>query len=168
MKLMIRSRGFFTSLLGIIDPVPAEYLGPEKVRLFMYLQFVWSLYNVLDLCIFVGVPEFSLFSLNDLVTMVRSVSGWETSLWELLKAGERGITMARCFNAREGFGKKDDLLPERLFQPLEEGPLKGKFIDIKQFEEALSLYYEMMGWERKNGVPKEAKLHELGIGWIKL
>jgi len=154
--------------LGIVDPVPVEYLGPEKVRLFMYLQFLWSLYNVLDLCIFVGVPEYSLFSLNDLVSMVRSVTGWQTSLWELLKAGERGITMARCFNVREGFGRGNDRLPERVFQPLGGGVLEGKSIDKEEFEQALTLYYEMMGWERKNGVPKKAKLHELGIGWIKL
>jgi len=154
--------------LGIVNPVPAEYLGPEKVRLFTYLQFIWSLYNVLDLCIFVGVPEYSLFSLNNLVDMVEGVTGWESSLWELLKAGERGITMARCFNVREGFGREDDILPERLFEPLETGALKGKSVDKEEFEKALSLYYEIMGWEKRNGIPRKAKLHELGIGWIRL
>lgn len=36
------------------------------------------------------------------------------------------------------------------------------------FEQALTLYYEMMGWEKKNGVPNQAKLHGLDVGWIKL
>jgi aldehyde:ferredoxin oxidoreductase len=30
---------------------------------------------------------------------------------------------------------------------------------------AIKLYYGMMGWD-KNGVPTEAKLEELGIGWV--
>jgi aldehyde:ferredoxin oxidoreductase len=24
----------------------------------------------------------------------------------------------------------------------------------------------MMGWDEQTGVPREAKLHELGIGWV--
>jgi aldehyde:ferredoxin oxidoreductase len=33
-------------------------------------------------------------------------------------------------------------------------------------EAALSLYYEMMGWDPETGVPRAAKLHELGIAWV--
>jgi aldehyde:ferredoxin oxidoreductase len=74
--------------------------------------------------------------------------------------------MARVFNLREGFGRKDDTLPERLFEPLENGPLQGKAIDRKRFAETLTMYYEAMGWDSKEGVPTAGKLAELNLFWL--
>jgi len=153
-------------LFGITEPVSATSLNEKKVRLFIHLQYLWSLYNVLDLCIFVGVPENRMLTLEKLVDLVKAVTSWsKTSIWELVKAGERGITMARAFNVREGFTTRDDVLPERLHQPLKSGPYKGFAIDKKEFAKAKNLYYEMMGWDEE-GIPKKGKLVELGIEWI--
>jgi aldehyde:ferredoxin oxidoreductase len=151
--------------LGILEPVAGAELGPRKVRNYIYLHFIWSLYNSLGVCNFVSGPTWAL-PLNKLVEVVASVTGWDTSIWELLKIGERTITMARAFNIREGFGRKDDMLPDRLFEPLESGPLKGKGIDRQEFEEALTMYYEAMGWDSKNGIPTGGKLAELNLHWL--
>lgn len=153
------------SPLGIIDPVPSEDLSGAKVRLFVYLQYIWALHNVLDWCIFTTVPEFRAMSLDELVQIVQAITGWRTSLFELLKAGERGLTMARAFNCREGFTAADDRLPERFFEPMRDGTLRGHAIDRDQFNAALRLYYGMMGWDEQ-GVPSRAKLEELAVGWI--
>lgn len=152
--------------LGLLEPVSPLDMGPAKVRNYLYLHFVWSLYNSLGVCNFVAGPVWAL-PLNQLVEVVKAVTGWETSLWELLKAGERTVTMARVFNLREGFGRKDDTLPDRLFEPLEGGPLKGKGIHRKEFEEALTLYYEAMGWDAQDGVPAKGKLAELNLSWCR-
>ncbi len=151
--------------LGLLGAIPTLDFGPKKVRNFIYLQLVWSLYNSLGVCNFAAGPVWAL-PLNKLVEVVQAVTGWETSLWELLKVGERAITMARVFNLREGFGRKDDTLPERLFEPLESGPLQGKKIERKEFEEALSMYYEAMGWDAQDGVPTRGKLAELNLFWL--
>ena len=45
------------------------------------------------------------------------------------------------------------------------GALQGHAIDHEQFERALQLYYGMMGWDEQ-GVPTQAKLVELDVGWI--
>jgi aldehyde:ferredoxin oxidoreductase len=153
------------SPLGLIDPVPAEDLSAAKVRLFTYLQFVWGFHDVLDWCIFTAVPEFRAISLNQLVEVLHCVTGWRTSLFELLKAGERGITMARAFNVLFGFTAADDKLPERFFEPMRAGTLKGHAIDKAEFQEALQLYYGMMGWTA-DGIPTRGKLEELGVGWV--
>jgi len=150
---------------GILKPLPATDFGPEKVRMFVHLQYLWSLYNVLDLCIFVGVPEHRMTTLQQLVELVEAVTGWKTGIWDLAKAGERGITMARVFNVKEGFTPADDVLPERLHQPLQGGPLEGARIDKEAFEKAKFLYYDMMGWD-PHGVPRRGKLVELGIDWL--
>jgi aldehyde:ferredoxin oxidoreductase len=151
--------------VGITDPVPAEDISPAKVRLFAYLQQIWGFHDVLDWCIFTAVPEFRAISLNQLVEVLGSVTGWRTSLFELMKAGERGVTMARAFNTVHGFTARDDCLPERFFEPMRAGTLKGHAIDRQAFDEALPLYYSMMGWDA-SGKPTRGKLEELGVGWV--
>lgn len=151
--------------LGILEPVPALEMGPRKARNFTYLHFIWSLYESLGVCNFVAGPVWAL-TLPKLVEVVQAITGWETSLWELMKAGERTVNMARVFNLREGFGRKDDTLPDRLFQPLESGALKGTGIDRQEFEELLTLYYEAMGWDPREGVPTRGKLAELNLFWL--
>jgi aldehyde:ferredoxin oxidoreductase len=153
------------SPLGLLDPMPSQSIGPEKVRLFVYLQYVWSLHDVLNWCIFTTVPEFRAMSLNRLVEVVASITGWKCSLFELLKAGERGITMARAFNYRHGFTAADDAIPERFFEPMRDGTLKGVKIDKAAFDQAVELYYGMMGWDTK-GMPTRAKLIELNLEWV--
>ena len=153
------------SPVGIIEPVPAEDLSAQKVRLFTYLQFIWGFHDVIDWCIFTAVPEFRAISLTQIVEVLNSVTGWRSSLFELLKAGERGITMARAFNVIFGFDSNDDTLPHRFFEPMRAGTLKGHKIDEEAFSEAKNLYYGMMGWDGK-GIPTRAKLEELNVGWI--
>jgi len=151
--------------LGILAPVDSLDLGPRKVRLFIYLQQIFNLYNSVGMCNFVGIP-FGPLPLSKLVDGINAATGWETSLWELLKVGERAGTMARVFNTREGLSANDDTLPERLFSPLEGGPLQGVRIDKDQFRQALKDYYQMAGWDPDTGIPTKAKLEELDLGEI--
>ncbi len=151
--------------VGILDPVPAEDLSAAKVRLFVYLQQIWGFHDVLDWCIFTAVPEFRAISLNQLAEILHYVTGWHTSLFEVMKAGERGVTMARAFNYIYGFSAADDTLPPRFFEPMRAGTLQGHKIDRQAFEEGKLLYYGMFGWD-EGGRPTRAKLEELNVGWI--
>ena len=153
--------------LGITEPVPAMSLGLDKVRLFILNQKVWGLYNMLDICIFVAAPGHTL-SLHHVQDLVRASTGWDTSLYELMEAGERGIVMAKLFNAREGFTREDDVLPLRLSEPLKEGAAKGVRVDPEELKEAVNLYHEMMGWNRETGLPHKGKLLSLGLDWVEL
>jgi aldehyde:ferredoxin oxidoreductase len=151
--------------LGILDPVDVLDLGPKKVRLFIYLQQYWDLLNSLGVCMFTTKP-FGPHTFNGIVDYVKAVTGWQTSLFDLLKVGERHANMARIFNLREGFTSKDDTLPDRLFNPMEGGTLKGKKIDKEKFSKAIETYYQMMGWDPETGVPKKEKLAELDLDWL--
>jgi aldehyde:ferredoxin oxidoreductase len=51
-----------------------------------------------------------------------------------------------------------------MFQPLQNGHLKGVAIDRDEFDNALRLYYQMVGWSDE-GVPTPAKLAELELTW---
>lgn len=147
--------------LGILEPVGPLDLSWKKVRAFVYLQRWWSFFNMAGICDFGPAPRGAM-PIEDVVKLVNAATGWNTSLMELMDAGERSINMARLINLREGFTKEDDTLPERLFEGLKNGRLKGTAISKEEFKEALSLYYSMIGWD-ENGVPTKGKLLELNI-----
>ena len=154
----------FVKPLGILRPVNRLSLGPDKVRLFIYLSLWWGLFDCLGFCKFTVVPQpAGVLQVHHIVDLVKAATGWNTSLWELMKASERVINLTRAFNIREGFTSKDDSLPDRFFQPLMFGARKGSKIHKKEFKEALRLFYEMMGWDPETGIPKKAKLRELGL-----
>lgn len=146
---------------GILEPVDILDLSWKKIRAFVYLQKWWSFFNMAGICDFVPVPRGAMPA-EDVVALVKASTGWETSLWELMIAGERTINMARLFNLREGFTREDDTLPDRLFEGLKKGRLEGNHVSQEDFEEAISMYYSMMGWNEK-GEPSKGKLLELNI-----
>lgn len=80
----------------------------------------------------------------------------------LLRIGERIICLERCFNIREGFGRKDDCLPARLTsEPLRNaGPSTGQA--VKALDSLLDEYYKALGYDNE-GVPTAEKLKDLGI-----
>jgi aldehyde:ferredoxin oxidoreductase len=147
--------------LGILQPVPERSLGPEKVRLYTYLHIERSLSNSLLLCMFVSNPMAPM-TINKLTEVTRAVTGWDISEWEMMKVGERGITLARLFNLKHGLTASDDRLPSRMMEPIREGRKAGWVVDAHELEDSIKTYYGMMGWD-DHGVPTPARLAELGI-----
>jgi aldehyde:ferredoxin oxidoreductase len=151
--------------LDLREPPPEGSFGPEKVRFAAYTQIFYSILDTLELCQFVWGPAWTLYGPTEMVEMVNAITGWNTSLFELMKVGERRLNLMRVFNAREGFGRKDDKLPKKFYEALEgTGPTAGVKIDPAEFETALDLYYQINGWTA-DGVPTPAKLIDLGIEW---
>jgi aldehyde:ferredoxin oxidoreductase len=151
--------------LDLLDPQSDFSLGPEKVRFALYTQQFYSLLDSVNVCQFVWGPAWHLYGPNQLVEMVRAVTGWEVSLWELMKVGERRLNMMRAFNAREGFTREHDILPPKLAQPRVGGASDGMFVAPAELEQAKDSYYAMSGWD-DSGVPTRAKLEELGVSWV--
>ena len=105
--------------------------------------------------------------MEELLEIIQSTTGWKTSWFELMKLGERSINMARVFNYREGFSSKDDTLPEVFYRDFKGGPLGGQgAMNKKDFEKAIKLRYELMGWNPDTGIPAPAKLIELSLDWL--
>jgi len=150
--------------LGIVTPPKALDNGPDKVRYFIAGEKTWAMNNTLGLCNFVVAPLFSM-TYAKLCEAVEAITGWETSLHELMLGAERSIVLARMFNVREGLGRKDDALFRRLHEPLPDGVLKGTTLERKEFQEAIDMYYEMMNWD-KEGVPTKGSLRALSLDWL--
>jgi aldehyde:ferredoxin oxidoreductase len=156
------SQGHPMGPLGLIEPLDPLTLDSKKVRAFFETQKVWSSYNSIGMCDFVGAPLNSL-EMEPLVAYINAVTGWNMSLYELMKVGERNNTLARLFNIREGFTPADDVLPQRLHEGIGNGPIKGERVDPDQFFAARRVYYQMAGWDPETGQPTPAKLAELGL-----
>jgi aldehyde:ferredoxin oxidoreductase len=79
-------------------------------------------------------------------------------LWHV---GEKVYNLERCFNIREGFSRKDDTLPKRMYtEPLQGGMRDGEI--IREPDVIIDEYYEARGWD-KNGIPTKATLKRLGL-----
>ena len=142
-------------------------MSDEKIRFAMTSQYMYSAMDSLNLCQFVYGPAWQLYGPDDMVELVRAVTGWEdVSFAELQKVGERRLNMMRAFNAREGMDRKNDVVPEKLFKPLKGGASDGWKLDRDEVESALDKYFEFCGWDVKTGVPTRAKLEELDLGWV--
>ncbi|MFN2286295.1 MAG: aldehyde ferredoxin oxidoreductase family protein [Anaerolineae bacterium] len=145
--------------MGLLEAMNLESLGPEKVQATIYHTMASVLQNCLTICFFTA------WSLQELREMVQAATGWDVGEYELLKVGERAMTLARVFNMREGLTVEDDQLCPRSYSPTQGGALAEGGIDMEELREAAHTYYGMMGWDRKTGVPTVEKLHELGVGW---
>ncbi len=150
--------------LGISAAQPAISLNAEKMRQFYLLEKVTSLEKVIGYCFFGPAPR-SYILMEEVLESVNAATDWNLTLDDLLEIGERATNMARVFNAREGFSREDDTLPERLFNALENGPLAGVSFPRDEFEAALTVLYGLKGWDLETGTPTRARLESLSLGW---
>jgi len=146
--------------LGILDALPSLELSPAKARMWTYFVTMRSLWNHLCMCIFLP------YSLQQMTRLVQAVTGWDVTDWELMKVSERAMAMTRLFNIRAGQTPADDTLPDRLFEPLQNGPLQGVALDRQRFLATRDLVYDMLGYDRNTGTPLAWKLYELGLDWL--
>ncbi|WP_292389383.1 aldehyde ferredoxin oxidoreductase family protein [Methanosarcina sp. UBA5] len=125
------------------------------------LQVFENLTAVLDSFVFC---PYSGFVFNEELgsALLLSAAGMEISPADLLKIGERIYNLERMYNLKAGFTRKDDTLPERLFE--NEGENKGYGLPRQEFEAAIQEYYHYRGWNEE-GVPRSEKLEELGLSF---
>jgi aldehyde:ferredoxin oxidoreductase len=80
---------------------------------------------------------------------------------DFLRCGERSFNVKRVFNAREGMGKKEDVLPYRFtHEPLKQWASKDL---TARTQEMLDEYYRLRGWAPETGWPTQEKLAELSL-----
>lgn len=92
-------------------------------------------------------------------------SGRDLSEAEMLQAGERTWNIEKAYNTRCGATRSDDIIPRRFFEePLKGGgPSGGTVVDRGKFEAILDEYYDDRGYDPGSGLPKRARLVDLGL-----
>ena len=88
--------------------------------------------------------------------LLTRVTGEEWTAEQMGEIGRRVINIGRAFNQREGFDRRHDTVPKRVVtEALQHGPAKGQVIPQEVFDDMLSQYYEVMGWDENGIMPEE-------------
>ena len=152
--------------LGLEQPQPELALNDDVARYAFVTQCLYSCLDSLDICQFIFGAGWQLYDPDQLVETVQAITGWDVTMDELMKVGEKRINLMRLFNLRAGINGSADMLPRKIFQPLTGGKSDGRSIDPEEFEQALHAYYRLAGWDVETGIPEQAKLDTLGIDWV--
>jgi len=152
---------------GINETHDPGEISDAKALFYWNTQKAFSLMDTLPVCV-LCFGFWTIFDFDDLVGFVNAATGWKMTLYEMLQVAERRIHMQRAFNAREGLTNEDDKLPQRIFEALKgAGPTDGYEYDREAFDNAKQLYYELAGWDTDDGYPRDVKLKEFAIEWVK-
>ena len=152
--------------IGLTNPQPDDVLNQEKVRYALTTQYLYSAMDTINICQFVFGPAWQLYGPGQLAEMVRSVTGWELTIEDLLRIGERRLNLLRAFNALEGIGREADKLPRKMYKALQGGASDGIVLTKEEIETAKDIYYEIAGWSVTTGIPTREKLEQLDLGWV--
>jgi aldehyde:ferredoxin oxidoreductase len=105
------------------------------------------------------------FGLHWYPEYLHAITGHRREWDDLYNTGDRIYNLIRAYWKREipQFGRSWDSPPDRWFEePQTRGKMKGVKVDREKYEQMLSYYYELRGWDEK-GIPLQKTLDDLGL-----
>ncbi len=141
-------------------PPPAS--GPREsdgkaLRLIWHERFAAAL-DAAGFCRRLGLMAYQITP-GELIALLGAVSGRAITGADLVRIGERIVTIDRMFTRRYASNSQDTLPDRYLREPLSSGPTAGHTPPLAAL---LAEYYARHGWD-SNGDPTSARLAELGI-----
>jgi len=119
--------------------------------------------EALGFCVFTSTAAFAVNPEN-MAELFGHALDIDFSEEELMLGGRRIVTLERCFNAREGARRQDDVLPWRMMnEPVPDGPNKGMITDQAMLDRFLDEYYALHGWDPATGIPRLETLKALDL-----
>lgn len=142
---------------SIHDPFIAN---PQEVQVLVDMENALATLDATGGCKFMGI----LLTAEEIAELIVSATGWDFSVAEFRKTGERIYNLERAFCVREGLRREQEVLPARLMEdPLPDGPAEGMRLDWATMEMMKDSYYQRRGWDLRTGIPTPEKLQELGL-----
>lgn len=126
-----------------------------KAQLVKIAQDLGMVVNAAPLCI----APMGTWSTDDWVDMIRTTSGFDYDVNELMECGERIWLLKRGLDNIMGITAADDRLPKKILIPLKDGPAAGS---VPNLELMLKEYYPARGLQA-DGRPSKQKLISLGL-----
>ena len=165
-------------LLADVDYTGGDYEGDAQMTAYDMDQY--TLADATGLCyywmMFWRYPVIN--SRTMIADLISAATGIDIDEAKSTKIAKRIVNLARAHNVRAGLRRKDDRVPERLFQrpmqPAEE--LVPGFIqkvpqvplqqfDARFFDKRVDTYYEIKGWDN-DGIPTRETLEEFGLDYV--
>ena len=170
------SLGYATSTRGGShhDTRPTLQYGTEhdnttidgKPEFAVHNQHFTAVGDSLTQCRFVSERGFGAMLNEHYPRMINAVTGWDLSLEDVERIGERIWNLERAFNVREGVGRGQDVLPHRVMhEPVPEGMHQGMHCPPDELGGMLDDYYALRGWT-PDGVPTPERLRALELGGL--
>ena len=147
--------GFVAPGLVEFDATSFSGRGEAHKRGSNFFQIV----NSTGMCMFMYM---TLPAAKAVAEFISAVTGWDVTMDELIKTGERIQNLRHAFNLREGLNPLQFKVPDRLLgrPPQKEGPLAGVTVDEDTMAKE---YLTAMDWDLKTAKPSKKKLQELGL-----
>ena len=153
-----------------------KYIGgmimEKRAEIVLWHEDMYAVDDALGLCTFTTHVAYGTDE-EKAALLFQYATGIEMTPDQIMEAGRRIVTLERCFNMREGLGRKDDTLPWRIMherQPdlenLDLGMEGGGILPQETLDAMLDEYYRLHGWDPESGRPTEATLRQLGLGFI--
>lgn len=147
---------------------PENYM--DKPKIVVDVERMRVLQDSLGICAFVGPwgsPWLTLtYGIDQYAELMDAVTGLEWTRRDMLQTAERIINVYKALNVRAGIGKESDYPPDRMFEPIPEGPHKGKCLNREKYDKMLEEYYRLHKWNPKTGVPTRKTLEDLNLGEV--
>ncbi len=141
-------------------PEMADRLNPVHKGHMIYVNENWGAVVESSVVCKYGTMVPPTLGYEELTKALKLTVGWDYSIKELEKLGERIINLQRMYNVRLGLSRKEDTLPERLLkEKATEGGAKGQVVELSYM---LDDYYKERGWTL-DGIPRPSTLKELGL-----
>ena len=143
---------------------PRAYEG--KAQLVVYYERFHAVLDSLGLCYFVtnwSSPD--LLGPEAVARLSSLALGEEITEEDLVKIGERILTLEKIYNIlHTDFGREDDFPPGNFMKiGIKRGPFKGEKLEEDKWNEMLSQYYALHGWDPETSFPTAKTLRHLNL-----
>jgi aldehyde:ferredoxin oxidoreductase len=136
---------------------PSDHFSHEQVSTFNAKHNgIGLFYDCLGICRFVGCSP------KMLMSCLNATTGWNWTLEEAFTLGRRIVNLLRVFNLSHGMDIKDERPSARYGSIPVDGPNKGVNI-MEKWDEMVTNYYTLMGWDPVTGVPLAETLNALDL-----
>lgn len=140
------------------------YTSEKRADIVRWHEDCYAITDSLGLCAFTSTAQY--YMTPELMTeLFSAATGIHCSEAEFLNLGRKIVVMERAYNCREGYTRKDDVLPKRLMtEPLEGRPAGQPNINSPEvMRPMLEEYYRMHGWNIQTGQPTRQGLVDLNL-----
>jgi len=147
-----------------------KYARPDipdkRAEIVKWHEDIYAVTDALGLCAFTTTAAYGIDE-EKAGRLFQCATGIDMSTEGIMMAGERILTLERCFNVREGLTRKDDRLPWRIMNEYQKDlheKMECPIIAQEQLDIWLDSYYRLHGWN-KHGMPKKLTLDNLDLSF---
>jgi aldehyde:ferredoxin oxidoreductase len=166
--------GFTKEAPGVIKKITGSekyahpYLHEKRAEIVSWHEDIYAVTDALGYCAFMTTAAYGLDE-PLLAETFNTATGMNLSPEQIMKAGRRIVTLERCYNLRNGWSRRCDVLPWRLMNEeavdLAKRQPTPAILDEKVLGKMLDDYYELNGWDPENGFPTKDTLSSLDLGF---